>query len=43
VTDGAISGNMFLAWVEQHLIKELRPGDFVILDNLSSNKFKGVV
>jgi len=42
VIDGAINGNMFLAWVEQHLIKELRPGDIVIMDNLSSHKVKGV-
>jgi len=33
---------LFLAWVQQHLIKELRPGDIVIMDNLSSHKVKGV-
>ena len=42
VIDGAINGAMFLAWVEQHLVKELRPGDIVIMDNLSSHKVKGV-
>lgn len=41
VIDGAINGKMFLAWVEQHLIKALRPGDIVIMDNLSSHKVKG--
>lgn len=41
VVDGAINGKTFLAWVEQHLIKELRPGDIVIMDNLSSHKVKG--
>ncbi len=43
VIDGAINGKLFLGWVEQHLIKSLRPGDVVIMDNLSSHKVKGVV
>jgi len=43
VIDGAINGKLFLGWVEQHLIKCLRPGDVVIMDNLSSHKVKGVV
>ena len=43
VIDGAINGRMFLAWVQQHLTKELRPGDIVVMDNLSSHKIKGVV
>ena len=43
VVDGAINGKIFLAWVEQHLIKKLRPGDIVIMDNLSSHKVKGAV
>jgi len=42
VVDGAINGKLFLGWVEQHLIKSLRPGDVVIMDNLSSHKVKGV-
>ena len=42
VIDGAINGRMFLAWVQQHLTKELRPGDIVVMDNLSSHKVKGV-
>ena len=42
VVDGAINGNIFLAWVQQHLIRELRPGDIVIMDNLSCHKVKGV-
>lgn len=36
--DGPINGQIFSSWVEQHLIAELRPGDVVILDNLSSHK-----
>ena len=42
VIDGAINGQLFLSWVEQHLITSLRPGDVVIMDNLSSHKAKGV-
>jgi transposase len=41
--EGAINGRIFLAWVEQHLVQALRPGDVVVLDNLSSHKVKGVV
>lgn len=43
VVDGAINGKLFLGWVEQHLAPSLRPGDVVIMDNLSSHKVKGVV
>jgi transposase len=43
VVDGAINGKLFLCWVEQHLVKTLKPGDVVIMDNLSSHKVKGVV
>ena len=42
VFDGPIDGRSFQAWVEQHLIPTLRPGDIVILDNLASHKGKGV-
>jgi hypothetical protein len=31
-----------VAWVEQHLAPELRRGDIVVMDNLSSHKVKGV-
>lgn len=41
--DGAITGEVFKAWVEQHLVRELRPGDIVVMDNLSSHKVAGVV
>jgi transposase len=36
--EGAINGTLFQAWVEQHLVKVLRPGDVVVMDNLSSHK-----
>jgi transposase len=38
VVDGAVNGDVFEAFVEQVLLAQLRPGDVVILDNLSSHK-----
>jgi len=38
VVDGAVNGDVFEAFVEQVLAPELRAGDVVILDNLSSHK-----
>jgi len=38
VVDGAVNRDMFDSFVEQVLAPELRPGDVVILDNLSSHK-----
>lgn len=38
VIDGAINGDLFVAYVQQHLVPTLRAGDIVILDNLSSHK-----
>jgi transposase len=40
--DGPINGLIFLGWVEQHLVPTLRPGDIVVMDNLSSHKVAGV-
>ena len=40
--EGAINGQLFAAWVEQHLVKTLREGDVVVMDNLSSHKTRGV-
>lgn len=42
VFDGAINGESFMAYVQQVLVPTLRPGDIVILDNLSSHKIEGV-
>jgi transposase len=42
VLDGAINGASFLAYIEQMLAPALRPGDLVVLDNLSSHKIVGV-
>jgi transposase len=38
VVDGAIDRAFFDAFVEDILLHELRPGDIVVLDNLSSHK-----
>jgi transposase len=40
VSRGPINGRLFVAWVEQHLAPELRRGDIVVMDNLSSHKMK---
>jgi transposase len=42
VLDGAMNGKAFLAYVQQVLIPTLKPGDLVVLDNLSSHKSAGV-
>jgi transposase len=38
VVDGAVNADVFEAFVEQVLGPALRPGDVVVLDNLSSHK-----
>ena len=42
VVDGAINGEIFLAYVRQHLVPTLQADDLVIMDNLSSHKREGV-
>ena len=42
VLDGPINGTALLAWVEQFLLAELRPGDIVIADRLSCHKLASV-
>ena len=42
VIDGPMNGNAFLAYVEQVLAPSLKPGDIVVLDNLSAHKVPGV-
>lgn len=36
--EGAMDAEAFAAWVEQFLVRELQPGDTVVMDNLSSHK-----
>ena len=38
VFDGAVDGEVFCAWTEQFLLRELTAGDVVMADNLSSHK-----
>jgi len=40
--DGAMDGEMFLAWVRQGLAGVLQLGDLVIMDNLATHKVAGV-
>ena len=42
VLDGPMDGTAFLAYVRQILVKELSPGDVVIMDNLPAHKASGV-
>ena len=42
VIDGATNGDLFEAYVRQQLVPTLRPGDVVVMDNLSSHKRVGV-
>lgn len=42
VIDGPMNGNAFLAYIEQVLAPTLKPGDIVVLDNLSAHKVPGV-
>lgn len=42
VYDGAMNGNVFLAYVEQVLVPTLSPGDVVVMDNLPAHKAAGV-
>jgi transposase len=38
VVDGAMNGDLFVAYVEQVLVPTLAAGDTVVMDNLSSHK-----
>ena len=40
--EGAMDGEMFLAWVRQGLAPALQANDLVILDNLATHKVAGV-
>jgi len=42
VIDGPMNGNAFLAYVEQVLAPSLKPGDIVVLVNLSAHKVPSV-
>jgi transposase len=40
--NGGTTGDVFLAFVRQLLVPALRPGDIVVMDNLSAHKVAGV-
>ena len=40
--DGSVSGLVFRAWMEQHLAPALRLSDVAVMENLSSQKVRGV-
>jgi transposase len=40
--EGAMDGELFLAWVRQGLVPTLQPEDLVIMDNLATHKVAGV-
>ena len=42
VLDQPINGESFTAYVEQFLVPTLKPGDVVIMDNLSSHKLPAI-
>jgi len=42
VLDGPMSGDAFIAYIEQVLVPELSKGDIVIMDNLPAHKVTGV-
>lgn len=42
IVDGAINGSLFVAWLEQELFPQLKPGSLLILDNLQVHKVEEV-
>jgi transposase len=43
VIEGAMNGETFRAYIEQCLAPTLRPGDIVVMDNVSTHKVNGIV
>lgn len=42
ILDGPMDGEAFLAYVQQVLVPDLKPGDIVVMDNLPAHKVSGV-
>jgi transposase len=42
VLDGPMNGDWFKAYVDQVLVPELKPGDIVVMDNLSAHKSEAI-
>ena len=43
VVDGALNGELFAKYIRQELAPRLRPGDILVMDNLSTHKVKAAV
>ena len=43
VFEGSLNGDTFRVYITQMLVPTLRPGDIVVMDNLSSHKVSGIV
>ena len=43
VFEGALNGELFKKYIEKFLVPTLRPGDIVVMDNLSSHKVSGII
>ena len=43
VFDDALNGDLFREYVRVFLVPTLKPGDIVVMDNLSSHKVSGIV
>ena len=43
VFEGALDGELFIKYIVECLVPELKKGDIVIMDNLSSHKVEGVI
>jgi transposase len=43
VFEGALNGELFRAYISQCLAPSLKPGDIVVMDNLSCHKVSGIV
>ena len=43
VFEGALNGELFREYVRKLLVPTLKPGDIVVMDNLSSHKVSGII
>jgi transposase len=43
IFEGSLNGELFKEYLSQCLVPELKPGDILVMDNLSSHKVNGVI
>lgn len=43
VFEDALNGEIFREYIRRFLVPTLKPGDIVVMDNLSSHKFSGII